>query len=186
MNYKKLSVYLLFTFMFVMPFVAAFNLNDAIPTDGWMSKITEALNLGTNWAQVIAALCIIFIIYAALYDILSFTAFESEWVKHGIALAIAVVTALSNFPLIAAIWMLQIIGGATIFGVGAIIIVAIAFFVGASFFTSKLKMMRGRMSAKADLAKAIRGRARIVAGERTLGSVGKESIDEGRSTKDEF
>lgn len=180
MNKKFLSfsILVLFAFSMFAGLVSAWSINDPVNSDNVVGKILTALNFGSDYATVIASLCLLLIIVSALYDILSFTAFESPWVKTVIALAVGLITAVAGGLNAAAVWLLAFAGAYTAFGVGAVIVVAVSFFIAASFFASKLKLMKARKAAKEDLAKSVRARALLLAGTKNTIASAKAAIDE--------
>ena len=165
--------------MFVAPLIAAWSINDPISTPSWLNQLTTTLKLGNNWGEFIGALCVLAIILAALYDILSFTAFESVWVKTTIAIAIAIITTLTQGVLNITRWALSLAGAYTTFGVVAIIVIAITFFVIASFFTGKLKMMKAKRGVENIKAEGELGAAVIGAGAKAAVALGQETINVG-------
>lgn len=147
-----LGVLAMFMFMFAMQFVmASSGTGVAAPVEtGWITSFMNFLNLGTTWADLIVALAIIVMIFAAAYDIMGFTAFEQDWVKYSIAGAIAVVTAVLGGVNAFAGWMMKIAGDSIVIATTIVIITAVVFFVLGSFMKGKIRHLK----AKGDVVEA--------------------------------
>jgi hypothetical protein len=176
MKTKNLFLIALIGLMMIMPLVSAAGVDDPITSPDWLIKTANFLKLGTTWGELIAAICVLFVIVAALYDILSFTAFENLYVKLGIGIAIGLITAISGGAMKISAFFLQFAGGATALDVAIIVIMAIVFFVIASFFTGKLKMMKAKNKAEAIRAKAEVGAEESAAGVNIAKRMGREGL----------
>ncbi len=143
-RFLMLGVLAMFMFMFTMQLVvAAKGTGVAAPVEtDWITAFMDFLNLGTTWADLIVALAVLVMIFAAAYDIMGFTAFESDWVKYSIAGAIAVVTAVLGGVNAFAGVMMKIAGESIVVATTIVIIIAVVFFVGGSFFKGKMKRLR--------------------------------------------
>jgi len=177
-NLKKFMILVLLSLLIVMPLVSALSVGDNVSSPAWLVKTIAFLNLGTTWAQVIAAICVFAIIVAALYDILSFTAFGNDYVKMIIAVAIGIITAISGGIMLMSAALLQLVGGATILGVVIAVIIAIFFFVIASFFTSKLKSAQARRAADDEYNKIVKKTGKLKGGVSVLASVARAAEEE--------
>ena len=153
-NTKKflaLSVLGMFMLMFAMQFVAA---EDGVATSpGVSATISEAdypiiywfihfMGFGETWSTLIASLAVLVMIFAAAYDILEFSAFESDWVKYGIAGGIAVITAVSRGITLIVAGLMAIAGGSVALATVIAIVMAAVFFVGGSWAKGRMKKLK--------------------------------------------
>lgn len=143
----KVGFLLVFLFMFATTFVMAASVDDVIANPNWLVGFINFLKLGTSdnigatWADFIVALAVLLLVFAVVFEVLSFTAFETPWVKYSVAVAVAVLTAIFGGINWFAEWMLIITGDFAILAVGIVIVVALAFFIGGSFFKGRMKAM---------------------------------------------
>jgi hypothetical protein len=139
----------MFMMMFAMSFVAAASVNDEISKPDWLLGAVNFFNLGTTWADVIVAVAVLVMIFAAAYDILAFTAFESKWVKYSIAAGIALVSAVVGVINAVSTFMMGLAGGSVVFATFIAIGFAIVFFVIGTFWKGKMKSLKYKQKAKA-------------------------------------
>ena len=145
-NIKKRLVYGfvgLFVLMFALQFVAAggVTVDSAVTDPQWVVDIMTFLKFGATWADLIIGLAILVMVFAATFDILGFTAFESDWVKYSIAGAISLVTAALGWVNTFAGFMIGIAGGSVVFATTIVIMFAALFFVIGSFAKGKMKAL---------------------------------------------
>lgn len=173
-----LSVMFIFVFMFALQVVSAVTwtistdkeptgVNAPIENPEWLFSTVQFFGLGETWADIIVAVAIIVMIFAAAFDILSFTAFETAWVKYSIAGAVAVVFGVTGGVGKFAVWMMKLAGGSIMVAtIGAIIAAALFFFLG-----SVLKSKRKVWKAKEDVTTAKGGFAKVAGAVEGLGKV---------------
>ena len=143
------SVLGLFVFLFAIQFVAAWTLsggetstagvNQKISNPEWLFSTVQFFDLGETWADVIVALAVALIIFAAAFDILEFTAFESPWVKYTIAGAIAAVFGVTGGVGFFAVGMVKLMGDSILIATFVAIVIAILFFIGGTWAKGKMK-----------------------------------------------
>jgi hypothetical protein len=146
------SVLGLFVFLFAIQFVAAWTnadkassdagVNQPISNPTWLLSTVQFFDLGETWADMIVALAIALIIFAAAFDILEFTAFESAWVKYTIAGAIAAVFGVTGGIGYFAVGMVKLMGDSILIATFVAIVIAIFFFIGGSWAKGKMKKMK--------------------------------------------
>ena len=131
--------------------------NKEITNPAWFLGSVKFFNLGTTWADVIVAIAVLVMIFAAAYDILAFTAFESTWVKYSISAGVALVSAVVGVINALSVFLMGIVGGSVIFATIIAIGLAVGFFVISTFFKGKMKLFKARgkaMDAKAGYVRA--------------------------------
>ena len=121
-----------------------------IENPDWLKNTTQFLGFGESWADLIIALAVILIIFSAAYDILAFTAFETEWVKYVIAGGIAIAFGLLGGIGWFAKFMVNIAGGSVMIATIIAIVLGILFFIGGTWF--KGKMMSSKYKTQAQIA----------------------------------
>lgn len=183
MNKKLMSLTFLFMMgiLFLSSGVLAFKVNDTISTTSPVYPFTDFFNLGTTWALVIGAICIIAMIYVAAYDILGFTAFDKWWVKAIISGGIALITAVTSLPLGITTWLFGIMGIGITGTILVVIGIAVVFFIIASFFTGWAKTWKAGQKAQIIKANSKVGDALGQAGWKSILSVGKQTAKAGRT-----
>jgi len=159
-NTKKflaLGVLCMFMFMLVAPLVSAWTLstdkeptgvNAPIENPTWLFSTVEFFKLGVTWADFIVAMAIILMVFAAAYDILGFTNFETDWVKYLIAGAVAVVFGVTGGVGAFAVGMMKLAGGSILMATTFSIVAAAIFFFLGSFLKSKRKVWKAKTTAK--------------------------------------
>lgn len=177
-NTKKflaLSVLGMFIFMFAMQFVVA---EASVTSPGVSATISEAshpiiywfihfMGFGETWSTFIASLAVLIMIFAAAYDILEFSAFESKWVKYGIAGGIAVITAVSRGVTLIVAGLMAIAGGSVAIATTIAIFLAIGFFIIATFFKGKMKGLKYKAKAEAAEGAFEMAKAKVVGDVKT-------------------
>ena len=93
----------------------------------WATSIVNFFGWENTWASFIMGLAVLIMLYAALYEILGFTNFEKEWVKQVIAIAIAVIIAVSRGVVVIAAFFLALAGESIILATLVAILIAIVF-----------------------------------------------------------
>ena len=154
-----LSVLCMFALVLTVSLVSAWTISIGTDEAGvhkpiedpeWLTQFTSFLGFGETWADLIIALAVLLIIFSAAYDILAFTAFETNWVKYiisgGIAIAFGLVGGIGWF----ATFMVNIAGGSVMIATTIAIIIGIFFFIAGTFF--KGKMLKLKYKAKAEKA----------------------------------
>jgi len=117
----------------------------------------EFFNLGTTWGDVIVSLVLIAVIFAAAWDILAFTAFETEWVKYTIAGGIALVVIATGVINTFSRWVIALAGGSVAFATLGAICVGIFFFILGTVAKGRMKLFKAKgeaMEAKAGYVRA--------------------------------
>ena len=147
----------LFVFLFAIQFVAAWTLsvgetstagvNQPIQNPEWLLGTVQFFNLGNTWADLIVALAVILMIFAATYDILLFTAFESSWVKYIISGSVALIFGVTGGIGAFAVFMGRLMGGSVMLATFVSIGIAIVFFVIAGVFKARLKVIMAKQKA---------------------------------------
>jgi len=123
----------------------------------WLLGTMEFFDWGITWADLIVSLAILMMLFAAVYDILSFTAFEKEWVKYLIAIGVALITSVVGLSKTVAVFVMGLIGNSVILGTGLIIGIALLFFVLGSIAKGRMKVFQAKreaMKAKAGYVRA--------------------------------
>jgi hypothetical protein len=160
-----------FVFVFAINLVAAWTIsvgteasgagvNQPISNPQWLLSTVQFFNLGITWADFIVAMAVILMIFAAAYDILLFTSFESQWVKFIIAGSIAAIFGVTGGVGAFAVWMGKAMGGSVMLATGASVVIAAIFFVIAGFFKARLKVVKAKekaLEAEGGFAKAAAG-----------------------------
>lgn len=185
-NMKKvlaLSVIGMFVLMFAFSFVAAQAVpagqtvgvsspsSDNPPLSGlqeeiigpqWFVTAIRFLGLGSTWALVIGSIAVLIMVFAAVYEILGFSAFETTWVRVSIAAGVAVIAGVARGITQVVRLLMGIAGGsaaiATVIAIGG----AIVFFVIGSFAKGRMKSFKNRETAsKAEDAFAIASKTTV-------------------------
>ena len=156
-NKKRFLVFgvlAMFMFMFAVQFVMAAEGDKFIEKEGgdhekienpeWLLSTMQFFNLGETWADMIVAVAILLMVFAATFDIMGFTAFENDWVKYLIAGSIAAVTAVMGWVNTWAGWMMGLAGGSVALATTISIIVAAFFFIVGSFWKSNTKAWKAK------------------------------------------
>jgi hypothetical protein len=151
MNTKKvLSLSILSSFMLsLITLVSAAGLKDPVSGPNFFLNFIEFFNLGLVWGDVIVSLVLIAVIFAATWDILMFTSFETKWVKYTIAIGVALVVMSTGVINSFTRWVIALAGGSIAIATLAAIILGIAFFIGGTFFKGKMKALRYKQKANA-------------------------------------
>ena len=156
MSYKKISAYALLglitiQFIFAITLVSAqtAGAGKAITEPTWVVSIAKFMGFinadnNVTWAVIIASIAVLAMIFAATYDILAFTAFESKWVKMVIAGAIALVVAVADGITYLTAIIMSIAGGSVAIGTTIAIIVAVVFFVISTFLKGRVQNWKHR------------------------------------------
>ena len=158
MNNKKIISYFLLslvTFQIIISasLVAAQTASKSVVTEPtWVVNIAKFLGFvnasnEVTWAIIIASLAVLAIIFAATYDILGFTAFESIWVKYVISAGIALIVAVADGITFLTAFIMGIAGGSIAIGTTLAIILAIVFFIASTFLKGLQKTRRSREQA---------------------------------------
>ena len=157
MNWKKFSVYSILLLMIVIPIIAslviaqatqpAAGVNNQITDPKWLVDIINFFGLGETWSRFIVSIAVLVMIFAAAYDILAFTAFESRWVKGMIAGGIAVVAAVSRGVTALGALLMALTGGSIVLATFIAIGIAIVFFIIATFFKGRMKAFKYKQDA---------------------------------------
>ena len=157
-----LSVMFMFVFMFSLQIVSAWTIS--MGTDGaqkeggihnkidnvhWLFSTIEFLDLGTSWADVIVAVAIMIIVFAAAFDILNLTAFSTGWVKYVISVGVAVVFAVTGGIGWFSLWMVKLAGGSVLIATFITIVIG-AFLL---FMGTIAKDKLSRVKTKSDVSK---------------------------------
>ncbi len=141
-----LSILCMFMSVLAISLVAA-AVNDTITNPDWLLGTVEFFNLGETWADLIVAVAVLVMIFAAAYDILEFTAFESRWVKGLIAGGIAVVSAVVGVINAVSVFLMGLVGGSVVLATFIAIGFAVVFFVIATFFKGRMKSFKHKTDA---------------------------------------
>ena len=157
-NNRILALMVLGLFVFMFAFAAAQAVDDgkagmggtlsADNTPGWLFGLVQFFGLGETWGQVIAAIAVLLIVFAAAYDIVGFTAIETPWVRYVIAIGIALIAAVSRGIIIASNWLLDLVAGSVILAVVIALVIAVVFFVVGGWFKGLRKVRKARAQAK--------------------------------------
>ena len=177
-NTKKflaLSVLGMFMLMFAMQFVAAEDgivettpgVSAVITEPAWLVAFINFMGFGQSWSTLIASLAVLMMIFAAAYDILAFSAFESKWVKYGIAGGIAVITAVSRGVTLIVAGFMAIAGGSVAIATTIAIFLAIGFFIIGTFFKGKMKGLKYKAKAEAAEGAFEMAKAKVVGDVKT-------------------
>lgn len=127
--------------------------NGLITEPEWLVNVLKFFGFGTTWADLIVSIAVLAMIFAAAFDVLTFTAFETKWVKYVIATAIALVASVSGGTKAVAAFFMRVAAGSVAFATGIAIIVAILFFVVGGFIKGKVKSKQYKL--KADEARGL-------------------------------
>ena len=159
-NMRKIlafSVMFMFVLMLSLSVVSAWTITSSGDTAGvnapienpdWLFSTVQFFGLGVTWADFIVAMAIILMIFAAAYDILGFTNFETDWVKYSIAGAVAVVFGVTGGVGKFAIGMMKLAGGSILMATTFSIVAAALFFFLGSFLKSKRKVWKAKTVAR--------------------------------------
>jgi len=153
-NTKKILAFSflgIFMLMFAMQFVSAVEpagFDKTITEPTWLVAIINFFGFGETWSTVIVSLAVLLMIFAATFDVLSFTAFETPWVKYLIAIGISLVAAVSRGVTVIVVALMGVAAGSVGIATTLAIIVAAAFFFVGSFFKSRMKAHGYRQTAR--------------------------------------
>jgi len=117
----------------------------------------DDLSLGNTYKDLIIAFLVLLILFAGLYDLLTFLSSGlSEWVHILIAAAISIISALSGVVTFIVVWAVQFAGKLATWGIIIEIIICIIIFVLLSFgntWAAKLAIKRNGFIAAVKSAK---------------------------------
>jgi hypothetical protein len=163
-NMKKvlaLSVIGMFVFMFAFQFVAAqaqtAGVQQTITSPQWFVSVIKWLGLGDTWALVIASVAVLIMIFAAVYEITGFSAFETTWVRVLIAAGVAIIAGVARGVTAVIAGLMSIVGGSAAAATVVALVLAIAFFIAGTFAKGRMKLFKAKqdtMKAKAGYVKA--------------------------------
>ena len=172
-NTKKILVFSvlgMFMLMFAMSAVSAWTISigsdgeqkeggvhDPIDNPEWLLGTVEFFNVGESWADIIVAIAVILIIFAAAFDIMEFTAFESPWDKYLISAGIALIFAVVGAVGIVAEGIAYLVGGSVVLATLVALILGAVLFVAGGWAKGRMKVFKakqGAMKAKAGYIKA--------------------------------
>jgi hypothetical protein len=144
--------------MFMTVFAASFvfaqeegeaGVQQAIENPQWLVSFVNFMGFGETWSSLVISLAVLVMIFAAAFDILAFTAFESKWVKYLIAGGIAVVVSVARGITLLTATLMSIAGGSVAIATTIAIIMAVVFFVIGTFFKGKVKALKYKQKAEA-------------------------------------
>jgi len=161
---KKASAYALLGLVVLqvilsVSFVAAQSVttkSSVITEPSWLVSIAKFMGFINNdgnvtWAIIVASVAVLAMIFAATYDILEFTAFESSWVKFVIAASIAMIVAVADGITFLTALIMSIAGGSVAIGTTLAIIFAVGFFLVTTWAKGKAKKFKAKnQAAKAE------------------------------------
>lgn len=148
-----LSMLFMFVSVLAVSLVAADSHEEAgaqkkIENPKWLLSFVNFMGFGETWSTLIISLAVLVMIFAAAFDILAFSAFESRWVKYLIAGGIAVVVSVSRGVTLITATLMSIAGGSVAIAVVIAIVMAVVFFLIGTFFKGRLKSMKLKQKAQ--------------------------------------
>jgi hypothetical protein len=177
MNKKSLSLILLsLVFVSSLMFVSASVLDEAAPAS--IVFISQILNLGLVWKEIIIGLIMLLIIIVALYDILTLTSiFEGKAVKIIISVGLGLVFALTGLVNKFSIGMISFAAGFGAFAIWVEIIIALVMFIGISVGSTFLSMWAAKRYANRALVKSVKAAGETESGINFLRDIFNKSIN---------
>ena len=149
---------------------ATFSINDSPPQI--ILTISDFLNLGTTWKELIISIIVLVIIFAGLFDMLQLTSiFTNNWVLYVIAGGLSIIACLTTVVRAISTFAIQVASGMGAIGIAIEVIIAVVIFIGLSFGSTRIalwaakrhaqKAMVQTTKAAGDTAAAISGLRRI-------------------------
>ena len=92
-------------------------------------------------------LAILIMLFAVIYEILEFTAFDGKYTKIAIALGISVIIAVSRGVTIIMSFFLALAGGSVVLATLVAIGIGISFFIVATFYKGKMHVFKAKGKA---------------------------------------
>jgi hypothetical protein len=133
---------------------AVFSLTGSPPQ--FVLSITDFLNLGSTWKEIIISLVVLVIIFAGVFDILELTSlFNNSWVLYVISGGLAVIACLTEGVYNIVNFALRFAAGAGAIGVAVEIVIAIAMFIGLSFGSNFIARWAAKRKGQKEYIKAI-------------------------------
>jgi|APSaa5957512622_1039677.scaffolds.fasta_scaffold91098_1 hypothetical protein len=111
------------------------------------TKFVNFFKLGDTWSELIVSIALIAVIFAATWDILLFTAFETKWVKYTISAGVALVVMATGVINAFTRGVIAIAGGSVAFATLIAIIMGVVFFLAGSFFKGLSESRKYKKSA---------------------------------------
>jgi hypothetical protein len=137
--------------------------------------ITDFLNLGAIWKDILISLIVLVILYAGLYDILELTSiFSNPWVMHIIAGGLALIACLTSLVYTIVTFALQVASSIGAFGIAIEVIMAVVVFIGLSFGSSKIALWAAKRKAQQAMIKTSVAAGDVAAGIRGMRTIEKE------------
>ncbi len=120
--------------------------------------LSNFLNLGSTWRELIISLVVLLIIFSVLFDLIEVTSiFSNPWVMYVIAGGLAVIACLTSIVYNITTFALQLLAGFGALGVVIEIAVAIIMGVGLAVGNSKIAIWVAKSKAQKEEIKAIKG-----------------------------
>lgn len=160
-------------FVSSLMFVSAAVLDEAAPAS--IVFISQILNLGSVWKEIIIGLIMLAIIIAALYDILELTSiFESKPVKIIISVGLGLVFALTGLVNNFTIGMISFAAGFGAFAIWVEIMISILIFIGLSIGSTFISKWAAKKYANKQLVTAVKSGGEAAGAIRGLRTIQKE------------
>ena len=114
----------------------------------WLFSAQEFFGLGETWADMIIALSVVLIIFAASFDIIGLTSFGTDWVKYLISGGIAVAFGVSGGVGLFAVTMVKITGGSVMIGTFVTIIIGVGLLISGTWIKGRLSRLKSKQTAE--------------------------------------